>query len=174
MAASPRLGTLYTMEKIELKYKLNQWDYLISNLVGTCKLKVTKILLLIGLLIHSLWIIQLSKQLFVLEFPYAFVIMVGIIIVPGIFIIIIWLASLTYKSSPRLHEEIRVIISSQTISILGKNVDLMKNIDEITYFQKNYTCFGIAFKDRSGLVIPAKVLKNKEHLLRTIIGKSIR
>ena len=162
------------MENIELKYKLNKRDYLISNLVGTCKLKVTKILLLIGLLIHSLWIFQLSKKLFGEEFPFVFVIMLGILIVPGIFFIIIWLASLNYKSSPRLQKEIKVIISSQTIRILGENVDIMKNIDDITYFQKNYTCYGIAFNDKSGLVIPTKVLKNKEDLLKTIIGKYIR
>ncbi len=158
------------MEKFELNYKLNQMDYLISNLVGTCKLKVTIFLLLIGLLIHSLWIIQLSKQPFGEEFPFAIIILAGTIIVPGIFVIIIWLASLTYKSSPRLHEEITVIISHQTISVLGKNVQVSKNVDEITYFQKNYTCYGIAFNDKSGLVIPTKVIKNKKDLLKTMIG----
>lgn len=116
---------------------MNIKDYLISNLVGTCKLKVIRVLLLIGLLIHSLWIIQLSKQLVGEEFPYTFVIGVGIIILPGILIFIIFLASISYKSSPRLHEEIKVIISSQIISILGNNIDLIKNIDEIIYFQKN-------------------------------------
>ncbi len=159
------------METIELKYKLSKKEYLISNLTGTIQQVFTKVILTIGILLNLLWIFQLSTSFFGEEFPFALIALFGLICFPGILILITLLASVAYNSSPRLNEELKVNINPQEITVAGIKVDVVKKIDDITYFRKNGSNYAIGFNDKSGLMIPLKELNNREEDFKSIIGK---